>query len=67
MMIFFVADDGASPVNLLRKHKANELMRKSQLGETPGKIRPFQHSVIQAKSSTNKEYKVLHTFIGTRL
>lgn len=63
-MVFFIAQNGARPVNLLTQNKPDDLMRENQFGQTPGNGGPGKYRVVKTKSTANKEDEVTATFIG---
>jgi hypothetical protein len=63
MMIFFVAQDGTSPVYLLSKDEPDKLVRKNKLRKAPLKITPLADGLAHAICSTNKEYDIFGTFV----
>ena len=62
-MVFFIAQDGTRPVNLLAQYKPDDLMRENQFGQTPGKAGPGKYRVVNTKSAADEKDQITATLI----
>src|SRR5437879_6486137 len=57
MMIFFIAKNGAGPVDLFRQQQPHQLMGEGQLRQRPLVIRPLKDRLVQPICPANEENK----------
>src|SRR6185312_15028932 len=63
VMIFFIPDNTAGPVNLFGQYQSHQLMRERECRKRPFEFCLCQYSFIQSEGAAYQKYQTLNAFI----